>query len=545
MQAIRFHSLGDSTRLRTLRIPAALCLALFIVSFNLFTMVTLIAPVVRGFGTTVGTVQIVLVLLSLVTAAYVPMSTDLAAMHGDRRLVTLGLLLFILAALVTASSPTVLALLLGFSILGGLAAAPLVTLPWVLMERRYTGRQRDIALMALANSIALGAAAAPPLAGFIADASSWRWAFVPQVAVAAAILPLIRPLVDHPRKPKEPIDWLGGWLALLGSGAVLSGLSLAAEYGWWEPRKLFLILGVWTQPFALSVAPVLMMAGAVVLGCWLLERRGRFGRARARPLRAGVLRHPRFMAGALTAALHGLAISGLMFALFVYIPFAFRLKGLATAIAVLPFSLASLVGVALSPQLARWLVPKYVVQSGLLVCTAGLWLLLGGVSTEATPSDLLSGLIALGAGSGLVWGQIANLTLSLPGAGATGQSSGIYNSLQDLGGSLGRAILGAVLMVGAATQIVQGVVDTAVLTVTPEQQPEIVYELSQRLQTMRPEERQRTVARLSPEVERALESVVPRAVVDAMRATLLAIGGTLGLALIASLCLPPTRAASA
>jgi hypothetical protein len=50
--------------------PAALCLALFIVSCNLFTMVALLAPVVRGIGTTVGTVQVVLVLLSLVAAAY-------------------------------------------------------------------------------------------------------------------------------------------------------------------------------------------------------------------------------------------------------------------------------------------------------------------------------------------------------------------------------------------------------------------------------------------------------------------------------------------
>jgi len=55
--------------------------------------------------------------------------SSLGASHGERWLFRLGLRLLILAALVAAGSPNILGLFLGFSFLGGLAAAPLVTLP--------------------------------------------------------------------------------------------------------------------------------------------------------------------------------------------------------------------------------------------------------------------------------------------------------------------------------------------------------------------------------------------------------------------------------
>ena len=61
------------------------------------------------------------------------------------------------------------------------------------------------------------------------------------------------------------MNWLGGMLLLIGLGATLSGLSLGPEFGWWEPRKEFLLFGIWPQPFTLSIAPVLMIAGGVVL----------------------------------------------------------------------------------------------------------------------------------------------------------------------------------------------------------------------------------------------------------------------------------------
>ena len=65
-------------------------------------------------------------------------------MHGERWLFRRALGLFALAAVVTALSPTTLGLFVGFSLLGGLAAGPLVALPWAVMRSLYVGRQREI-----------------------------------------------------------------------------------------------------------------------------------------------------------------------------------------------------------------------------------------------------------------------------------------------------------------------------------------------------------------------------------------------------------------
>ena len=300
--------------------------------------------------------------------------------------------------------------------------------------------------------------------------------------MALAALVLIRPLPDAPTEQQQPIDWLAAALALTASGRCCAGLSLVGEYRLWAPRKDFLIFGFWRWPFALSVAPVLAVAGGLAIGLWALERRSGYGRARGQAFQLGLLRNRRFVAGATTAALYGAAISGLFFAAFVYIPFAFELKSLATSIAVLPFNLASLVGVAASGLLLRWLVPRYVVQGGLIVSIAGTWLLLQAISVDGKLAELLPGLIVLGAGSGLVFSQVSSLTLSLAAPSATAESSGILNALQDLGGSLGTALLGALLMVSVSVFIVQGVSDAVDGQVTAETRRALVFDLSETLQ---------------------------------------------------------------
>jgi len=350
---------------------------------------------------------------------------------------------------------------------------------------------------------------------------------------------LVPRVASTPSRPKEPIDWVGGALALIGVAAVLTGVALGDEYGWWDARKPFRFLGVWQPP--LSITAILVLGGVVLLGVWAFERRTRFGRSRAQPFRAGSFRNRGFVATVSTSALHSLAIGGMMFSLFVFVPFVFKLGSLLTSIVVLPYSVATVVAAVLAPQLARRVPPRHLLQGGLLLAGAGVVVLIALISRVVSPLALLPGLLIAGLGSGFVFQQIPQLVLASTGDEPTSEGPGISTSMQMLGGSMGTALLGALLMVSAATFIVDGVTRELGATVTPERRSEAADTLSESLRTFTKDEMRQALASLPAPVQEALDDTGRQAAVDAMRVTLLAIAGFLVVATAVSVLTPRGR----
>jgi MFS family permease len=534
-------SIPTAIRWRELGLPALLCIAVFLGAYELFLARALIAPLVRGLGTTVGTIQASIVLFSVATAMSVPTMSKLGAMHGLRWLFRLGLILLVVGSAVAALSPNVLGIFVGFSILGGIGAAPLIAVAWSVMQRRYQGRQRDIGFAALGLAIGLAGAISPAVTGLIAEHVGWRWVFLPPSLVAMGAFSLIHVLSDERSETAESIDWLATSLSMISVFAVLCGLCLTSEYGWWASRKEFFVFGIWRQPIPISVAPVLLITGAIMLGLSGVERRSHRARTRRLAFRAGLFKDRRFVAGSLTGALHGAAVAGLFFSLFVYVPFAFKLDSVATSVAVLPLNVGMVAAVAAVGLLYGRIVPKYAVQFGLIVCGTGTALLTRSISPDGSLSDIYPGLIVAGLGSGLVLGQIADLVLANTPPDASVESSGIYNSFQDLGGSLGTAILGAILMLLTSMSIVGLASTLKGIDVGREGDRVLVTQLSDRLQTLTKDEKQEIVESLPPETRDLLESTVKRAGAEAMRTTLVAIDVTLGLSLLASCFMPTSR----
>jgi hypothetical protein len=163
------------------------------------------------------------------------------------------------------------------------------------------------------------------------------------------------------------------------------------------------------------------------------------------------------------------------------------------------------------------------------------------ISRVASPQALLPGLVLVGLGSGFVFQQIPRLILASTGDEPTSEGPGISTSMQMLGGSMGTALLGALLMASAATFLVDGVTRELGAAVTPERRNEAANVLSEELRTLKAEERRQAVAGLAPRIQDALSQTGQQAVVDAMRLTLLAIAGFLVLATAVSVLAPRGR----
>jgi MFS family permease len=525
------------------RIPVALCLTLFMLEFNLYTLANIVGPVVRGLHTTVASVQIALVLLPALSAITLPSARILVGLYGRKKIFMVGVLLFAVGMGITVLSIGTSMMIFGFGVVAGLAAAPLIVLPWMLMLEAYTGRRREYAFFALNASLVVGTLLGPLVGGLLATNINWRLAFLPQALLALVILLLVRKMPEMKKERTTPIDWTGALLLLFGLIAILWGLSLGSEYGWWTARESPLLFGhLLRLVFGLSVVPPLLLGGMILLLIYGLHwlRRRAMRDQRSDIWQMGMLRRRPFTAGAIAHALYVISTAGLTFTLFLYLQWALRLTPFATAITVLPFNLAMIIVLLLTLNLSERAVPKYMVQAGLLGMIVGLVLLYLVLSPGVTRLELMPALVIIGLGSGLVVGQVPNLILSLAKREERGESNALLVSFQDIGYAIGISLFGAILISNTANLVVGGVTQRVGLTLSAPRLQSIINQFAQILHTFNPDQLGRVLAPLSPSVRQALANVAPGAASEAMRLTVLGILGVVLLALLVS-CLLPSK----
>lgn len=508
-------------------------LTVWMVSYNIGVLPAIMPAIVRDFDSSIGSIQTVLVLFSLTTAAFAPTIENLCRYFGRTPVFLAGLVLYGIGIGFTALSPSIAILAISFAVLTGLAATPLVSTPWTFVDLIYRGKSEEQATVGLIVVSTLGSLMGSLLGGFLASRFGWRWAFVPSLIALIGIWFRRRSLPNLSFYCEQPIDWVGGILSFLGLGLILSGVSLAMEFGWWEPKRVFSIGGVVLPPFPLSIVPPLIAVGLILLGFFGFWQRRQARKGEASILRAGLLRKPGFVLGMLAAMVHTLIIAGVQFNLFQYVPLALSLDPYRTALTIMPFNITKILVVIGSLKLLRLgrdrngdtvfqrLSPKSIVFSGLALLATGIFMLYRNLTLQVTSIDLLPGLVVMGIGSGLFTLYVSRLTYSAAENGRV-EGTGIYNPVQNLGSSLGKAILGTSLIFYASRDIVDGVLQQMEQTVDPANRIRLIATLQEMIQTMsRQEVSAAVVNQVPPSVVPFLRQISQEATTSGLQTSLL------------------------
>lgn len=299
----------------------------------------------------------------------------------------------------------------------------------------FQGRERSKAFSIYGAVIGIATAIGPLLGGILVQAGGsywgWRLVFLVNVPVAAILLPLAikkLPIAKSDRGPHklDPVGTIGVAVALL---LVLFPLVEGQEKGWpW-----------WTWAcFAL--------AAVLFTSIWQWSKR--LERRRREPLLAvHVLKQPAFSLGALTAVLYFSAFTSIFFLLSLLWQEGLGRDALATGLMIVPFSLANLVGATQSHRLSHRLGYK-VLLMGCVLMAIGLVLVLimlhlGGASLSAW---LLTGpLLLAGLGNGVFIAPNQDFSLKAVPPHDAGSASGMFNTAQRVGSSLGIAAVGTTL----------------------------------------------------------------------------------------------------
>jgi EmrB/QacA subfamily drug resistance transporter len=323
-------------------------------------------------------------------------------------------------------------LLVGARALQGVFAAVLAPAALSLLSTTFTDPAERAKAFGVYGAIAgAGGAFGLLLGGALTEVLDWRWCLYVSIlfAVPAAIGGL-RLLHQVPAPNRPRLDLPGTIVASSGLFALVFGVSRAESEGWGDP----------TTVAFLGAAAVLLVSFVA------LQRRV------ANPLLPLRVVTDRNRGGAyLAIATAGAGIFGVFLFLTFYLQSIMGMTALETGLAFLPMNLSIIVTATfVNTRVLARTGPRPLVPTGMLLAALGMVLLTGiGVDTSYA-SHVLPSLILIGIGFGLaIAPSFATATLGVPRQDS-GVASAMVNTSQQVGGSIGTALL-STLAVSATT----------------------------------------------------------------------------------------------
>ncbi len=344
--------------------------------------------------------------------------------HGARQLFAAAILLFVLASVLCAISPSRSTLLL-FRLLQGAAAGIIPPLAQAILLDIHPKARHGRMLAIWGATIMTGPIIGPVLGGAITDLASWRWIFAVNAPLGIIAVAGLRRIPSHIDRGSAPrIDGLG--IALLAVGVGALQLSLERSIGRaWPPSP-----------------ETLAEAGIAVLALAALAVRSRH--AGFTLLRFAVFGNLNFA----VSAFYNFMVGALLFTTIVFLPALSEgpLGADATdaGLAVFPRG----VGTMAMMLAAGWLIDRIdhraLLAIGLAV-TTGAFELMARMPPQGAGLWIAAASAVQGVGVGLLFTPLSALAFSTLGEDLRTDAAGVYSLLRQLGCATGVAVMTAVL----------------------------------------------------------------------------------------------------
>jgi EmrB/QacA subfamily drug resistance transporter len=347
---------------------------------------------------------------------------------GRRRIFIAGILLFTLASLLGGFATDQAWLLTARAIqgVGGALAAP--TALSLIAVTFPEGPPRNRAMGVYASMSVAGSAVGLIAGGLLTTYASWRWVLFVNVPIGILVALVAPRVLPESERRRGRFDLPGAITGTLGLGSLVYGLSeaTAGQDGvshWGDTRVVV----------SLVAAAVLLVAFA------LIEVRSKHALLPMRVLKS------RDRSGAYgIMLLIGTGMFGMFFFLTYFIQNVSGYDPIKTGISYLPMVVAMVIASGAAAQLVQRIGARPLLVAGAVVMTGGMFWLSRLTEHSTFAGGLLGPMIIAGAGLGLLFVPISLVSLTKVADGDSGVASSLVNAGQQVGGSIGLAVLGTV-----------------------------------------------------------------------------------------------------
>jgi EmrB/QacA subfamily drug resistance transporter len=383
------------------------------------------------FNTGVSSLQWVVTAYTLTLAAFLLLGGSLGDHYGRRRVFATGIVWFAVASAACAAAPTS-ATLITARALQGIGAALLTPGSLAILQSSFEPSDRSRAIGAWSGFGALATAGGPIVGGYLLSVGSWRWLFLINLPLAAAVIEVTRRHVPETTDSASTgrIDVPGAVWAVIALSTLTFGLIEAPDLGWGSAA----VIG------CLAVG-VLASAGFVIT-----ERR-----SDAPMLPPSIFLARQFAAtNAVTFLVYG-ALGGSLFLLPVALQQVAGYSPLDAGLTLLPVTVLMFTLSAASGRLATRLGPRLQMSVGPLVAGIGLILLVRLTDDHSYLTGVLPGVLVLGAGLVITVAPLTSTAMSSAPGEHAGLASAVNNDVARAAGLFAVAVLPVVSgLTGAA-----------------------------------------------------------------------------------------------
>ncbi|WUB46118.1 MFS transporter [Streptomyces griseorubiginosus] len=379
----------------------------------------------QDLGMSDGNRQWVITAYTLAFGGLLLLGGRIADLVGRKRTFVIGLVGFA-AASALGGAATGSGMLFAARALQGVFAAVLAPSALSLLTTTFTDpKERGKAFGIYGALAGSGSAIGFIVGGLLTEYLNWRWCLYVNVPIAViAVFGALALLHDRPGHTGARLDVPGVLLGCGGLVAIVYGFSEAEPRGWSDPLVLGLLAGgvvllavfVWWQSRApMPLLPLHIVKDRNRAGCFLTM---------------------------------GLAVIG-MFGLFLFMTYYLQVvlaySPVRTGLAFLPMTAAIIVGsTQISARLMNRVAPRMLMVPGMVLAASGMLVLTQMTVDSSYTTEILPALLLMGLGMGLTFMPV----FSTATAGVAPQDSGVtsatVNTSQQVGGSIGTALLNTI-----------------------------------------------------------------------------------------------------
>ena len=377
---------------------------------------------------------------------------------GRKRVLVIGMVIFGAASALSAFAPTA-GWLIAFRALMGVGGAAVMPTTLAIITVVFPPHERGRAIGTWAGAVGAAVALGPVLGGLLLQNPEWtNWltgndwgaVFLVNVPIVAIGLVGILRVVPETRNPDaRALDLTGLVLSVLGLFLLIYGIIHASETKDWTAP------GVWVP----------MLAGLLVITLFLVLE----ARSDHPSFDVSLFRNRGYSVSLTAVTLAFFALSGITFTLPFYLQILRGYSTLVAGLCFLPFAVGQLIAAPRSAAMVNRFGYRKVMTTGLLLVAAAMGVLVV-LQLETPLWIVLATFFVFGLGMGNVVAPGATVLQNVLPLARAGAGSAVQNTVRQVGGALGVAVVGTVLATQYAARSAQS------LAVLPEQAREAATE---------------------------------------------------------------------
>ena len=414
---------------------AAVAFGLFMIMLDNTVVNVALPSIERSLHMSISQLEWIVTAYALTFAAFMLTGGKLADLIGRRRIFVIGLVIFTASSFVCGIAPSS-SWLIGARAVQGIGAALMNPATLSIITATFPPRQRGLAIGIWAGVSAMALAIGPLVGGLLTEHISWHWVFYINVPIGIAGIFASYIFIEESKDTshEQRLDLPGLLTSGAGLFALTYGLIESNNYGWTSGRIL--------ASFAVGI--VLLTAFV------LLELHQRLPM-----LELSLFRNSTFTGANVATLLVGLAMFGVFFYVSLFMQQVLGYSPVQAGATFLPMTVLVILVAPQAGRVSDRVGSRWLVGIGMtLVSGSLLWY------SRLEPGmrfwDILPGLLMGGFGMAMTMTPTTAAAMGSVAVDKAGVGSAVLNSMRQVGGSLGIAIMGAVVAHVLAGQLAQG-----------------------------------------------------------------------------------------